>query len=479
MKYNLRFKIDVKKNVYISKKADMSAEPHYQISAIITINKKRINYFTGFSAQKSVWFNSISGAKKGDGNRTYGIHKGCLAKKGTRIVQYSEVNRTLDLIAATMLTLSSKHDVITKEDIIATLNEVLGKSPKKKCEVAVEEEIIIPEIIEEPASEEIPNQFWLLADLYCVDTSVSNGRNKTRVNAINHLRRFEQYRGKEITFPDCNAKLMTDFHAYISNDTGENDPTLNSRHRARKKNRNTISKIMTCVKQFFRWCRKQHGITDYGNIEDYSVPTPSYADPITLTEEEKRLLWNTDFDDEGLEYVRDLFYFQCSIGCRVSDFFSLKYENLVDEGDKPCIYYSPIKTIDITRVSCRVPISDNALIILNKHRINEASPKTPLFHFPKHSQVYNRQLKRMFKAAGLNRLVPTYNSYNQLEIKPLYEVAISKLARSCFIDLLVGKGITDNIIGTMSGHIAGSKAFHRYHNRKKAKQQDMAIALLD
>lgn len=80
--YNLRFKIDVKKNVYISKKADMSAEPYYQISAIITINKKRINYFTGFSAQKSVWFNSSTDAKKGDGSRTYGVHKGCLAKKG-------------------------------------------------------------------------------------------------------------------------------------------------------------------------------------------------------------------------------------------------------------------------------------------------------------------------------------------------------------------------------------------------------------
>lgn len=50
--YNLRFKIDVKKIVYISKKADMSTEPYYQISAIITINKKRINYYTGFLARE-------------------------------------------------------------------------------------------------------------------------------------------------------------------------------------------------------------------------------------------------------------------------------------------------------------------------------------------------------------------------------------------------------------------------------------------
>lgn len=82
MKYNLRFKLDVKKNVYISKKADMSAEPYYQISAIITINNKRINYYTGFSAQADAWFNTISN----DGKHSYGVRKGCYAKKGTRVV---------------------------------------------------------------------------------------------------------------------------------------------------------------------------------------------------------------------------------------------------------------------------------------------------------------------------------------------------------------------------------------------------------
>ena len=75
----------------------------------------------------------------------------------------------------------------------------------------------------------------------------------------------------------------------------------------------------------------------------------------------------------------------------------------------------------------------------------------------------------MFKAAGLNRRVVTYNSYDQIEIKPLHDITISKFARSNFIDTMVGNGTTDNITGTMSGHIAGSKAFHRYHNRQKSQ----------
>lgn len=467
MVYSLNFKLDVKKDIYISKKA-VSAEPFYQISANISINKIKIHYFTGYSAQKIAWFNSAESANKGDGNRTFGIHRGYYAKKGVRTVQYAEANRALDIIAATMLSLSTKSDKINKESIIKALNEALGKKPRKK-NINTTAEGSQPDL----------GQFWTLANLYCRDAIVSDGRNKSRVNAMNHLRRFEQYRGEEITFPSCNARLLSEFNAFMNSDIGENDPTTHPRHRARKKNHNTICKVMACVKQFFRWCYKQYGVKDFGNIEDYSVPTPRYGDPIALTEEEMSILWNMKFEDEGLEYVRDLFYFQCCIGCRVSDFFNLKYKNLIDEGGKMCIHYCPRKTSDITGIECRIPLISKALAIFKKWEVEEATPQTPLFYFPKHAQVYNRQLKRVFKAAGLNRQVVTFDSNNQIVVKPLYDIAMSKLARSYFIDVLVGKSVTDEIISTMSGHIPGSKAFHRYHNRKKARQQDEAMALLE
>lgn len=76
-------------------------------------------------------------------------------------------------------------------------------------------------------------------------------------------------------------------------------------------------------------------------------------------------------------------------------------------------------------------------------------------------------------------MVITCNAYGEAEYKPLYELAKSKFARSCFIDVLVGQGVTDNIIATMSGHTAGSKAFHRYHNSLKQEQQNKAVMLLD
>ena len=115
-----------------------------------------------------------------------------------------------------------------------------------------------------------------------------------------------------------------------------------------------------------------------------------------------------------------------------------------------------------------------------KYRNEECQhPKMPLFDFPKYPQTYNENLKKVFQKAGLDRTVVVYNAYDEAEFKPLYELAKSKFARSCFIDTLVGQGVTDNIIRTMSGHAAGSKAFHRYHNSMKNKQQNAAIALLD
>ena len=69
MLYSIKFRLDIKKNVYVSKKV-VNAEPYYQISALIRINKgATIHYYTGYSAQQKAWFGSAIEASKGDGNR--------------------------------------------------------------------------------------------------------------------------------------------------------------------------------------------------------------------------------------------------------------------------------------------------------------------------------------------------------------------------------------------------------------------------
>jgi integrase len=469
MVYSLKFRLDVRKNVYISKKA-VGTEPYYQISAFIKINKATtIHYYTGYSAQKSAWYGCASEAIKGDGNRTYGIHRNNYAKhKGNRVL-FSEVNRKLDLIASRLAILSAERDDISRDELIEILDVEVGKQEKEFVESNSPVKCKRGE-----------NPLWVLAELYSMDATVSKGRNKTRLNAMNHFRNFEIYRKRPITFERCDLKLLTDFMCYLIQDEGQmNDIARSKAHRARKKNRNTISKILTNIKYFFNWCRKYYGVTIEGNISDFQVPTAKYGDPVTLTQEEKRQMFEADLEDDYLRYIRDVFYFQCSIGARVGDFFKLKYENLVFDDGVWCIRYMPSKTKESTGVTCRVPLSTRALEIIERYKKEDAHSKMPLFDFPKYSQTYNDQLKRVFKKAGLDRVVVVYNAYDEAEFRPLYELAMSKFARSSFIDTLVGQGVTDNIISTMSGHPAGSKAFHRYHNSMKNKQQSAAIALLD
>ena len=466
----IKFRLDVKKNVYVSKR-DINTEPYYQISAIITFNKKQtIHYYTGYTAQKSAWFGNVTEALKCDGNRTYGIHKNNYAKHKGSMVMYSVVNKKLDLLASRLSILSSERKTITRDELIEILDREIGK--KKNV---VETEILHPTINSDDA-----NQLWTLAELFYLDMSVSLGRRKTRMNAINHFKNFEIYRKRGITFAQSNMRLMTEFQIYLVQDEGQlNDNKKSKSHHARKKGRNTIAKILTTIKYFYKWCRVQYGVDDMGNVADYKVPAERYGDPVTLTLEEKRRLLEADLDDECLEYTRDMFYFQCSIGCRVSDFFRLKYENFIYDDGCWCIRYRPNKTKESSGLDCRIPLSPKALAILEKYRKDDTVPKMPLFDFPKYSQTYNDNLKRVFQKAGIDRIVVTYNAYDEAEYKPLYELAKSKFARSSFIDTLVGWGVSVNIIATMSGHTAGSKAFHRYHNSLKNKQQNDAVALLD
>ena len=108
MVYSIKFRLDIKKSVYVSKKVG-NAEPYYQISALIRINKgATIHYYTGYSAQQRAWFGSALEASKGDGNRSYGIHKNAYAKKKSTMVLYSEVNKKLDLIASRLALLAEE-----------------------------------------------------------------------------------------------------------------------------------------------------------------------------------------------------------------------------------------------------------------------------------------------------------------------------------------------------------------------------------
>jgi len=78
-------------------------------------------------------------------------------------------------------------------------------------------------------------------------------------------------------------------------------------------------------------------------------------------------------------------------------------------------------------------------------------------------QKYNEAIKEIFSKAGITRQVEVRNSLTgEIDLRPINEVASSHMARRTFIGNAYQKVSDPNIIGRMSGHVEGSRAFARY-----------------
>ena len=69
----------------------------------------------------------------------------------------------------------------------------------------------------------------------------------------------------------------------------------------------------------------------------------------------------------------------------------------------------------------------------------------------------------MLEIVGLDRMVTILNPKTRTEEKyKLYEIVSSHMARRSFIGNLYKQVQDPNLIGSMSGHVEGSRAFARY-----------------
>lgn len=91
-----------------------------------------------------------------------------------------------------------------------------------------------------------------------------------------------------------------------------------------------------------------------------------YGDPFYLTLEERDKVYYADLNGMGANYpvYRDIFMFQCLIGCRVSDLNRLTKANIVDG----CVEYIPQKTKLEHAGTVRVPLNQKALDILERYK---------------------------------------------------------------------------------------------------------------
>ena len=344
---------------------------------------------------------------------------------------------------------------------------------------------------EEAVQEEEPDFFSVFK--HFIDTRrASESRKKHLMVDWRALKRFSIFRGEDITFDNLTSDTLRDFEQYLIKEhtyykvEGENwrkkkvtflDKRFAKAYKQVPESRlpaerggNAISKIMVELRTFIVWAKDDYLKTD--PFKDYEIGQCLYGTPFYLNLEERNHLYHFDFSgNPRLEVQRDIFIFQCVIGCRVSDLKSLKKASVINDA----VEYIPRKTKEGKPFIVRVPLNSIAKEILEKYKDTPGDSLLPCY---KYDRFYNEDIKEMCFLAGLDRMVTILNTKTREEEKhPIYEVASSHMARRCFIGNLYKQVKDPNLVGKLSGHAEGSKAFARYRDIDEDMQKELVKML--
>jgi site-specific recombinase XerD len=283
--------------------------------------------------------------------------------------------------------------------------------------------------------------------------------------SVDMLHQIEDFLGNEkdafLKYPDIYEEIPYSTKVAVKTPKRKRPPRLDEngneipKGMPKPRGQNSVADMMLRFRSFIIWAN-DNGYTINNPFKHFTIGEIVYGTPIYITNSERNRLLETDLsDNKELETQRDIFVFQCLIGCRVSDLYKMTYRSIIGDA----IEYIPRKTKEDRAITVRVPLNDTAKRLITKYQDYE---RGSLFPFNT-EQDYNRKIKEAFKRAGLGRMVTVLDQQTREEIqKPLYEVASSHMARRSFIGNIYKKVKDPNLVGALSGHKEGSKAFARY-----------------
>lgn len=264
---------------------------------------------------------------------------------------------------------------------------------------------------------------------------------------------YREYLRKEKQLSEEHPKLFQKILANYPANVKKGNNTIDDR------GENAVFKLMKKLKAFFAWLNEE-GITDNRPFDGVRLGKEQFGTPYYITIEERNTIASTPMPSKHLTIQRDIFVFHCFVGCRVSDLMRLTTDNI----SGGTLTYTPHKTKDDGEQAlvARVPLHPKAVELIEKYKGIDRKGRLFPFISP---QKYNDAIKEVFTIAGITRCVEVRNALTgDIERRPINEVASSHLARRTFVGNAYFKVADPNIIGKMSGHVEGSKAFARYRN---------------
>ena len=222
-----------------------------------------------------------------------------------------------------------------------------------------------------------------------------------------------------------------------------------------ERSQNTINTKLRCIRALCHWY-VETGRAETNPFDRYKIPSDVYGTPTFLTLDERDKLYATHFDSASMETQKDIFVFQCHVGCRVSDLMSLTTDNLTNDG---FLQYIQQKLRKSKPIVVRVPLTDTAKEIIAKYA---GQPDNRLLPFISEIK-YNVAIKKVLRAACITRTVIVQNklTYDE-EPRAICDIAASHLARRTFMGNMFKKVKSERIVSAFTGHAAHSQAFSRY-----------------
>ena len=340
--------------------------------------------------------------------------------------------------------------------------------------------------------EKLQKKFIELVEEFPTKRGLSEWRHRRYGVLSRSLHRFELYRKvkrqlpAKLDFEMFTTDILEDYERFLRNEPEIFDkyPRIFEQYpaetrKARKSRRpfpkgdNTIINIFACLRTFFHWAIEEGLTTNNPFVKYKGKTTEHYGTPYYITLEERDRI--ADFDlsaNKSLAVQRDIFIFHCCIGCRISDLMRLTPANIINDA----VEYIASKTKGERPNVIRVPLTQRAKDILERYKGEDSEGRILPFIS---SQKYNVAIKKIFTTCGVNRMVTVLNPTTGAEEKrPLNEIASSHLARRTFIGNLYKKVKDPNLVGSLSGHKEGSKAFARYRDIDEDMKKEL-VDLLD
>ncbi len=359
--------------------------------------------------------------------------------------------------------------------------EIYDPAPDKSALTSEWLEVEIDKRLHPEKYDSRPQTFFEAFDEFLSKRKLSDVRKRNFRVIGRTLRRYELYKREtthkpfELSFATITGDTLRDIEVFLRDEYAiiERHPDIYAAipetRTPQPRGQNTINDVFTKLRTFFLWAIDE-GKATTNPFKKFVVEECVYGDPIYISVDEREQLYRTNLARHPqLAIQRDIFVFQCLIGCRVGDLYRMTKRNII----KGAIEYVARKTKEGRPVTVRVPLNSVAREILDRYT-DRGDQLLPFIS----QQKYNDAIKRMFLAARLRRPVTVINPTNrEPEIKPLNEVASSHMARRCFVGNLYKKVKDPNLVGALSGHKEGSKAFARYRDIDEEMKVDLVKLL--